>query len=109
MDELKRPCGKRQDPAVTDSQHGRILQFIVEQTHHMSLAVFVKRGRRFVEKDPARFVQQKPRKGEAFLFAERKLFVPTVHLVELADEITKIAPLECLSDRGSEKASGGLG
>ena len=61
------------------------------------LAVFVERGCRFVEKDPAGFMQEKPRKGEAFLLAERKLLVPALHLVELGDEIAEIAPLECLS------------
>jgi hypothetical protein len=49
----------------------------------MALAVFVERGCRFVEKDPARLGQKNPGEGEALLLAERKLFVPALHLVEL--------------------------
>jgi DNA mismatch repair protein MutH len=71
MDELKRPCvvgGKIR--AVTDAQHGRILQLVIEQAHDMALTVLVERSCRFVEKDPAGFVQQEPHEGETFLFAE---------------------------------------
>jgi hypothetical protein len=46
---------------VTDAQHGRRLQLTVEQAHHVALAVFVERGCRLIEKDPARFVQEEPR------------------------------------------------
>ena len=98
MDQLKRPGvvgGKIR--TVTNAQDGRILQLAVEQAHDMALAVFVERGCRFVEKDPARFVQEEPRKSEALLLAERKLLVPALHLVELGDEIAEIAPLKCLS------------
>ena len=62
-----------------------------------ALAVFVERSCRFVEKDPAGFMQEQPHEGEAFLLAERKFFVPALHLVELGDEIAKIAPFECVS------------
>jgi hypothetical protein len=57
---------------VTNAQHGRILQLTVEQSHDVALAVFVERGCRFVQEDPAWFVQEEPRKGEALLLAERK-------------------------------------
>ena len=56
MDELKRPGvigGKIR--TMTNTQHGRVLQLIVEQAHDVALAIFVERGCRFVEKDPARF------------------------------------------------------
>ena len=98
MDKLKRPGvvgGKIR--TVADAQYGRIFQFVVEQAHDAALAVFVERGRRFVEKDPAGFVQEQPREGEAFLLAERKFLVPALHLVELGDEIAEIAALECSS------------
>ena len=74
MDELKRPgvVGSK-IRTVTNAQHGRILQLTVEQAHDVTLAVFVERGCRFVEKDPSRFVQEDPREGEALLLAERKL------------------------------------
>src|SRR6185437_15799774 len=82
---------------VTNAQHGRILQLAVEDAHDAALAVFVERGCRFVEKDPARFVQQEAREGEALLLTERKLIVPALHLVELGYEIAEIAALEGMS------------
>ena len=98
MDKLKRPgVVGRKIGTVTYAQHGRILQLAVEQGHEVVLAVFVERGCRFVEKDPARFVQEEPRKGEALLLAKRKLLVPALHLIELGDEIAEIASFECLS------------
>ncbi len=58
---------------VTNAQYGRLLQLIIEQAHDAALAVFVERGRGFIEKDPSRFVQQEEaREGEALLFAERQ-------------------------------------
>jgi hypothetical protein len=47
--------------AMTDAQHGSLLQLVVEQAHDATLAVFVERGCRLVEKDPTRFVQEQPR------------------------------------------------
>ena len=98
MDELKRPGvvgGKIR--TVTDAQHGRILQLTVEQAHDVALAVSIERGRGFVEKHPAWFVQEEPREGQALLLAERKLVVPALHLVELGDEMAEIAAIEGLS------------
>ena len=98
MNELKRSGvvdGKIR--TVTNAQYGRLLQLIVEQAHDAALAVFVERGCRFVEKDPSRFVQEETCEGEALLFAERKLIVPALHLVEPGDEMAEIAALECLS------------
>src|ERR1035437_1322667 len=108
MDELKRPRvvgGKIR--TVTNAQHGRILQLTVEQAHDMALAVFVERGCRFVEKDPAWFVQEEPREREALLLAARKLIVPALHLVEPGDEIAEIAALECLSHIRLRESVGG--
>ena len=108
MDELKRPGvvgGKIR--TVTNAQHGRILQFTVEQAHDVALAVFVERGCGFVEKDPARFVQEEPREGEALLFAERKLVVPALDLVEPGDEMAEIAALECPSHIRIRESVGG--
>ena len=71
MNELKRSRvvdGKIR--TMTNAQYGRLLQFIIEQAHDAALAVFVERGRRFVEKDPTRFVQE-AREREALLFAEQ--------------------------------------
>ena len=82
---------------VTNAQHGGLLQLIIEQSHDAALAVFVERGRGFVEKHPSGFVQEEPREGEALLLAERKLIVPALHLVELGDEIAQIAAIERLS------------
>ena len=82
---------------VTDAQHGGLLQLIIEQSHDAALAVFVERGRRFVQKDPCRLVQEKARKSESLLFAQRKLHVPALGLVELGNEIAEIAPHQGLS------------
>ena len=88
MDELKRSgVVGRKIRTVTNAHHGRILQLGIEQAHDMALAVFVERRCRFVEKDPARFVQEEPRKSEALLLAERKLLVPALHRVELGVEV----------------------
>lgn len=94
MDKLKRP-GVIGDKirTVTNAQHRCIPQLIIEQRHDVALAVFVERRCRFVQKDPARFVQEEPREGEAFLFAERELLVPAFDLIKLCDEIAEIAPL----------------
>src|ERR1035437_7248828 len=82
---------------VTNAQHGRVLQLTVEQAHDVALAVFVERGRAFVEKHPAGFVQEEPREGETLLLAERKLIVPALHPVEPGDEMAEIAAIERLS------------
>src|SRR5665647_1156557 len=108
MNELKRPRvvgGKIR--TVTNAQHGRILELTVEQAHDSALAVFVERGCGFVEKDPARFVQEEPREGEALLLAERKLIVPALNPVELGDEIAEIAALEGLSHIRIRESVGG--
>src|SRR5450631_688501 len=98
VNKLKRPgVVGREIRTVTNAQHRRILQFTVEQAHDVTLAVFVERGRRFVEKNPARFVQKEAHEGEALLLAERKLIVPALHFVEPGDEMAEIAARECLS------------
>lgn len=95
MDQLERPgVIDGEIRAVTDAQHGRALQFVVEQSHDMALALLVERGRRFVEKDPARFVQEEPREGDTLLLAERQLAIPPFLPIELGDEIA-----ESLADR----------
>jgi hypothetical protein len=66
MNELKRPDvigGKIR--TVTNAQHGGILQFTVEQAHDTGLAFLTERGCGFVEKHPARFVQEEPRRRAA--------------------------------------------
>src|SRR5450759_1997250 len=97
MDERKHPgVVGGEIRTVANAHHGRILQLFVEQVHDVALAVFVERGCGFVEKDPARFMQEEPREGEALLLAERKLIVPALDLVKPGDEMAEIAALECL-------------
>src|SRR5665213_3189695 len=98
MDELKRPgVVGGEIRTVTNAQYGGFLQFTIEQAHDVALAVFIERGCRFIEKDPAGFVQEQPCEGEALLLAERKLIVPALNLVEPGDEMAEIAAIECLS------------
>nr|WP_316165114.1 MULTISPECIES: hypothetical protein [unclassified Bradyrhizobium] len=99
MNELKRSGvidGKVRP--VTNAQHRGLLQLVIEQSHDAALAVFVERGCCFVEKDPSRLVQQKARKREALLLAERKLLVPALHQIELGDQAAEIAALERLAN-----------
>lgn len=110
MNELKRSRvvgGKIR--TMANAQYGRLLQLIIEQAHDMSLAVFVERGSGFVQKNPARFVQDEPREGEALLLAERKLIVPALYLVKLWDEIAEIAALEGTSHIRIRESVGRLG
>ena len=92
--------------AVTNAQHGGLLQLVVEQSHDAVLAVLVERRCRFVQKDPSRLVQKKARKSETLLFAKRKLLVPALGCVELGNEIAEIAPLQGLSHIRIEEGVG---
>ena len=77
MDKLKRPGvigGKIR--TVTNAQDGRVVQFFLEQSHYAELTVFVEHGCCFVEKDPARFVQEEPRKSEALLLLTTRAEAP---------------------------------
>jgi hypothetical protein len=44
---------------VANAQHGRTLQFTIEQAHDAALGVFVERGCGFVGKNPAGLIQRR--------------------------------------------------
>jgi hypothetical protein len=110
MDELKRPgVVGGEIRAVTNAQHGRILQLTVERAHDTALAVFVERRCGFVEKDPAWFVQEESREGEALLLAERELIAQRSTWSSLVMRWPRSQRSSARRTSASGKASEGLG
>ena len=106
MNELKRSRvvdGKIR--TITNAQYGRLLQFIIEQAHDAALAVFVERGRRFVEKDQPGLCRRRANARRSC--SPSKLLVPALCLVELGNETAEIAPLKCFSSVRIGESVGG--
>jgi hypothetical protein len=99
----------RQIGAMSDAQNRDALQFIVEQPHDPTLAFFIERGRRLVQKDPTRLVQQEASECEALLFATRELLVPACRDIELVARLPRSHRLRACSKSAEEKASSGSG